>query len=145
MTTLAAVGAYKGPAPVIHPESEPFWRGLGEGRLSLQQCESCRTVRWPVAPACFNCGSLDYEWTEVPGEGTVSAAIVIERATGDPVWSQEVPFITAMVDMADGRRLPGRVLCDCGRGHKHAEPVTAAYFSTEDGYGVLCFVHGCRA
>jgi uncharacterized OB-fold protein len=143
MSTLTAVGAYTGPAPVVHPESEPFWRGLGEGHLRLQRCSDCATVRWPIAPVCHHCGGLGHEWTDVPVDGTVSAAIVIERATGDPVWAQAVPFITAMVDMADGRRLPGRVLCDCGRGTRHGEPVTGGYFSTDDGHGVLCFVHGC--
>lgn len=144
MATLTDVGTYAGPEPVIHPESEPFWRGLAEGRLMVQRCSSCQRVRWPIAPICDRCGSLEYEWTDVAGEGTLSAAVVVQRATGDPIWAQEVPYLTGMVDLPEGLRLPGRVLCDCGEGARHGAPVRAARFSTEDGYGVLCFVHGCR-
>jgi uncharacterized OB-fold protein len=144
MATLADVGTYPGPEPVIHPESEPFWRGLGDGRLLLQQCGSCGRVRWPIAPVCHECGSFEHTWTEVSAEGAVSAAVIVERATGDPLWAEQTPYLTGMVDLPEGLRLPGRVLCDCGEGARHGAPVTAARFSTADGYGVLCFVHGCR-
>ncbi|GAA1857282.1 hypothetical protein GCM10009836_41930 [Pseudonocardia ailaonensis] len=110
MPTLTPAGQYRGPAPVVHPESEPFWRGLGEGRLELQKCNSCGTVRWPIAPVCWNCTSLDATWTPVATSGTVSAAVTVRRATGNQVWADVVPFVSAMVDMADGLRLPGRIL-----------------------------------
>jgi uncharacterized OB-fold protein len=144
MATLAHAGTYTGPEPVIHPESEPFWRGLGDERLTLQRCSSCGRVRWPIAPVCHVCGSLEYAWSEVSGEGTVSAAVVVKRATADPTWAKEVPYLTGMIDLPEGLRLPGRVLCDCGEGARHGTAVRAARFSTDDGYGVLCFVHGCR-
>jgi uncharacterized protein len=141
MTALRQVGEYRGPGPVVHPESEPFWRGLGEGRLELQRCDSCGTVRFPVAPVCWNCGSLEYTWTGVATEGTVSAAVTVHRATGNQLWAGEVPFVTAQVDMADGHRLPGRVLCpDPEAGVAAGTAVEAAYLAAEGGYGVLCFV-----
>jgi uncharacterized OB-fold protein len=140
MSALRHAGEYRGPAPVVHPETEPFWRGLGEGRLELQQCDSCATIRFPVAPVCWNCGSLDHSWTEVPTEGTVSAAVTVRRATGDQRWAESVPFVSAQVDMEGGRRMPGRVIADADADISHGTPVRAAYLSTEDGYGVLCFV-----
>lgn len=144
MAPLAEAGTYDGPEPAIHPESEPFWRGLGEGYLRLQQCTLCGRVRWPIAPVCYVCGALDHAWVNVPGEGTVSAAVTVKRATGDPAWAKEVPYRTGMVDFPNGLRLPGRIMCDCGAGNRHATPVRAARLVAEDGYGVLCFVHGCR-
>jgi uncharacterized OB-fold protein len=140
MTALRKAGEYRGPAPVVHPESEPFWRGLGEGTLQLQQCGTCQTIRFPVAPVCWNCGSLEYEWTAVRTGGTVSAAVTVRRATGNQLWAQEVPFVTAQVDMDGGRRLPGRVICDPETELKPGTPVEAAYLEAENGYGVLCFV-----
>ena len=140
MSDLRNVGEYRGPAPVVHPESEPFWRGLGEGELKLQHCAACNTIRFPIAPVCWNCGSLDHEWVAVPTDGTISAAVTVRRATGDQLWAKEVPFVTAQVDMEGGRRLPGRVICDPDADLKHGTPVQAAYLAAEGGYGVLCFV-----
>lgn len=140
MAVLRKAGVYRGPAPVVHPESEPFWRGLGQGALRLQQCGACRTIRFPIAPACWNCGSLDHDWVDVPASGTVSATVTVRRATGDQRWAQEVPFVTAQVDMEGGRRLPGRVICDPDAAPSPGTPVEAAYLEVDGGYGVLCFI-----
>lgn len=143
-TTLPRMGEYRGPAPVVHPESEAFWRGLGEGRLTLQRCARCATVRFPVAPLCWHCGALSHEWVPVATRGTVSAAVTVHRATGDQRWAAEVPFVTGQVDTADGHRLPGRVLDPEGAtpdpAPGHGTPVHAGYLEAPDGVGVLCFV-----
>jgi uncharacterized OB-fold protein len=144
MPSLSCAGEYRGPALVVHPETESFWRNLGQGELTLPKCSSCGLIRFPIAPVCYRCGSLAYDWVAVPGDGRVNVAVEMKRATGNPIWNGEVPFITGQIDMADGRRLPGRVLCDCGEATKHGESVTAAYLSADGGYGVLCFLHGCR-
>jgi uncharacterized protein len=138
MPSLTRAGDYRGPAPVVHPESAPFWHGLGEGRLELQKCDSCGTVRWPIAPVCWNCTSLDATWTPVATSGTVSAAVTVRRATGNQVWAEVVPFVSAMVDMADGLRLPGRILAESDV--PAGTPVEAAWLDAGDGIGVLCFV-----
>lgn len=145
MTALRKAGQYRGPDIVVHPESEPFWKGLGDGHLKLQRCARCGTVRFPIAPLCWGCGALEYEWTPLATEGRVSAAVAVHRATGDQRWSQEVPFVAAQVDMADGLRLPGRVISDRPTAPAHGYPVRAAYLEAPGGYGVLCFVPVERA
>jgi uncharacterized OB-fold protein len=140
MTSLHDAGDYRGPAPVVHPETEPHWRGLGAGELRLQRCLDCGTVRFPLAPVCWRCLSTDLEWVPVATTGTVSAAVTVVRATGDPLWADEVPYVTAQVDMEDGLRLPGRVMCEPGTVVDPGTPVEAAYLRAEDGVGVLCFV-----
>lgn len=140
MSTLRHAGEYRGPAPVVHPETEAHWRGLGSGELLLQQCGGCGTVRFPLAPACWSCLRVEHEWVPVQTTGTVSSAVTIVRATGDPLWAGEVPYVTAQVDMDGGQRLPGRVVCEPGAEVSRGTPVQAAYLSAEDGIGVLCFV-----
>ncbi|GAY12161.1 Zn-ribbon domain-containing OB-fold protein [Pseudonocardia sp. N23] len=140
MSRLRQAGIHRGPAPVVHPETERFWRGLGQGRLQLQRCTTCGTVRFPLGPVCWKCGGFGHEWADVATTGTVSAAVTVRRATGDPVWADEVPLVSAQVDMDDGHRLPGRVLCDPDAPPPHGTPVEAAYLATDDGYGVLCFL-----
>jgi uncharacterized protein len=143
VATLASAGKYVGPKPSVHPESEAFWHGIGQGELKLQQCSECQTIRWPIAPVCYNCLSMDAEWVPAPTDGTISAAVRVERATGNQIWTTVTPFITGMVDMNGGHRLPGRIFCECGEALKHGTPVTAAYLEADDGVGVLCFTHAC--
>ena len=145
MATLINAGPYTGPSPLIHPESEPFWRSIGNGDLRLQQCSQCATIRFPIAPVCYKCGSLSAEWATIPTTGRISAAIRVERAIGDQAWAQSVPFITALVDMDSGHRLPGRILCSCGQAMTHGTPVTGGYLQAPDGWGVLCFLHHCTS
>ncbi len=136
---LPHAGDYRGPQPVIHPETEPFWRGVGAGELRLQQCGACGTVRFPVAPMCWSCLSGDSEWVPVPTTGSVAASVTVRRATGDARWGPQAPFVTAQVDMDGGVRLPGRVVGDpepLPRGTR----VRAAYLDAGDGIGVLCFL-----
>jgi uncharacterized OB-fold protein len=140
MSELREVGRYNGPALVVHPESEPFWRELGAGRLRLQQCRGCTTKRFPIAPVCWSCGSLEYDWAGISTAGTISAAVTVRRATGDQVWAAEVPYIIAQVDMEGALRLPGRVICDPAADVSHGTPVRAAFLAADDDYGVLCFV-----
>jgi uncharacterized protein len=145
MNALANAGRYEGPALVVHPENEEFYRALGRGELRLQRCARCQVVRFPVAPVCYACPSFDFDWVQVPVDGHVSAAIIIHRATGDQAWAPAVPFVTAQVDMDGGWRLPGRVFCSCGAAERHGTPVRAAYLDAGSRLGVLCFVHDCPA
>lgn len=139
MTALQRAGDYRGPQPVVHPETEPFWRGVGAGELRLQRCIDCGTVRFPVAPVCWACLSDGSAWVPVPTTGSVAASVRVHRATGDPRWGPEAPYVTAQVDMDGGVRLPGRVM-----GEPDPPPrgtrVRAAYLDAGDGIGVICFL-----
>src|SRR5438132_10777818 len=93
------------PEPVIHPDTEPFWRGLDEGELLAQRCANCGTHRFPFAPVCFRCQSFDHTWGPISPEGTVAIAVKVRRATGDPRWGRHVPFLSGLVDLEHGLRL----------------------------------------
>ncbi|KDA04874.1 hypothetical protein DC31_04380 [Microbacterium sp. CH12i] len=85
---------------------------------------------------------MDYSWKEVVGNGNVAVAIRVERATGDPVWASQVPFISGLIDIAPGLRLPGRIFCNCGEVLTRGTAVAGSY-QPGDGFGVLCFTHDC--
>ncbi len=138
--SLPSAGSYLGPAPVVHPETRQHWAALGEGRLVLQQCRTCGTVRFPLAPVCWVCLSAAHDWVPIPTRGTVAAAVTVHRATGDQRWAKEVPFVAGQVDMAGGYRIPGRILCDAARPPVRGTPVQAAALSAKEGFGVLCFL-----
>ena len=137
---LPRAGVYSGPPPVVHPETEAHWRGLAKGHLLLQRCRDCSTLRFPLAPVCWACLSAEADWVPAPTQGTVGAAVTVNRATGDQRWAAEVPFVVAQVDLPEGIRLPGRVVdADPATPLKRGTPVSAAFLDAGDGVGVLCF------
>ena len=48
-----------------------FWDGAAEGKLLIQRCTDCGTLRHPPAPMCGNCGSLAWDAAESSGRGRV--------------------------------------------------------------------------
>src|SRR5690349_5090377 len=102
------------PDPVVHPETDGFWTGLAEGELRVQACTRCGTLRFPFASVCHVCLSFESTWQPIDPAGTVAAAVVVHRATGGRDWAAHVPFVSGLVDLEHGLRLPGRILCTCG-------------------------------
>jgi len=133
-----------GSGPFVHPENAGFWESLTEGQLRLQQCSECGTVRFPIAPTCWKCLAPAHEWREIDGNGTVAAAIRIERATGNAVWQEATPYFTGLVDTVAGIRLPGRILCRCGEGARMGSPVRVVRIPTKSEYSTYAFEHECE-
>jgi uncharacterized OB-fold protein len=133
------------PDPVIHPETEPFWSGLAQGELKLQECGACHTYRFPFAPVCFKCLSFESTWRPISPRGTVAIAVRVHRATGNKVWAAHAPFISGLVDMEHGVRLPGRIHCTCGEATKRATSVSAVVIDSPGGVPILGFMHACVA
>lgn len=89
--------------PLVNPDTEPFWRGCDEGRLSLQRCTGCGEFRHPPSPVCHACLSPDHEWVQAAGRGAVwSFAVVRERIEG---WPGDVPFVVVIVELKEGVKL----------------------------------------
>jgi len=129
--------------PVVHPETEPFWHGIAVGELRVQRCTRCGTHRFPFGPVCFRCLSFDYTWEPLGGNGTVAVAAVVRRATGDKAWEPYVPFISGLVDLEHGLRLPGRILCTCGAATRRGTEVHAVVLTAPGRSDVHGFMHSC--
>jgi uncharacterized protein len=133
-----------GDAPVVHPDAAAFWNAVARGEFRLQQCLDCATMRFPVAPVCWNCLSPDWELTAVDPAGTVDASIIVERVTSGSVWARHVPYRTGLITLAGGLRVPGRILCDCGAAARPGTPVTMCRIPALGGTAVWAFRHSCR-
>ncbi|MEI7925962.1 MAG: OB-fold domain-containing protein [Chloroflexota bacterium] len=103
-------GSYKKPLPVIHPDNAPYWAALKNHELRLQRCTDCNTLRYPVSPVCWKCLSEAADWEKLSGKGTLRSWIVVEAATGNPAWSEDIPYVVALVDLAEGPRLTTNVV-----------------------------------
>ena len=132
-----------GEAPIAHPDAAAFWAGIAAGVFRLQRCLGCDIVRFPLAPVCWNCLSPDYVLDDLDGSGTVAASIVIERVTSGSVWAAHVPYRTGLVTLDAGPRVPGRILCRCGRAARPGTPVRMCRIAAADGQDVFAFAHQC--
>jgi uncharacterized OB-fold protein len=84
-----------------------FFDALGENQLLGGICEDCGAVLIPPRPACYECGSRTVRIEEQPQTGTVIT--YTEVRTPPPAFSDEAPYTVAIVELASGGRLTGRV------------------------------------
>jgi len=94
---------YTKPIPNRGIHTRPFWEGAKQGKLMLPRCQDCNRVHWYPRHICPNCHSVNLEWIEGSGEGTVHTFAVQHVAYGG--WAQEVPFVTAYIDLKEGDRM----------------------------------------
>ena len=120
MTTEAQ--PYRQPLPVVHPDNAEYWGALKNHELRLQRCQDCQTLRFPVSPVCHRCLSYKADWELLSGKGTLASWIVVEQATGNRAWQEVVPYVVALVNLAEGPRLTTNIV-----GLDHAQFDTLKY------------------
>lgn len=86
-----------------------FFDALLEGRLLAGVCE-CGQVLIPPRPACYACGSRAVSVKEQPRKGEIVTYTAVH--TPPPAFESEAPYTIAIVELASGGRLTGRVDAD---------------------------------
>lgn len=81
-----------------------FWQAAAEHRLVIQRCAGCSTFRHYPQPRCPHCLSVDWEWTDVTGRGTVYTFTVTHQAF-HPFWRDRLPYAVATIDLPEGVRV----------------------------------------
>lgn len=71
-------------------------------RLEAARCTSCGTVAFPARIVCAQCRGRSFEPCALRPEGTVATYTVIHVATS--AFRQDVPYVLAVLDLADGAR-----------------------------------------
>ncbi len=56
------------------------------------------------SPICHSCLSPDHHWVQASGRATLFSFVIVHRAL-DPYWQGEVPYVVAVVELAEGPRL----------------------------------------
>lgn len=65
--------------PVMSLSDRPMWDSIAEKGLKLQFCCDCGTCRYPPAPICPDCLSMEQEWRPVSGRGKIMSWVVFHR------------------------------------------------------------------
>ncbi|ODR81265.1 hypothetical protein BG842_05390 [Haladaptatus sp. W1] len=87
-----------------------FFDALADGELMGGVCADCGQVLLPPRPACYACGSRAVDVESQSREGRIFS--YTEVHTPPPAFAADAPYMVAVVELADGGRLLGRVAAD---------------------------------
>ncbi len=95
------------PRPSMTRDTEHFWKGLEEGKLLVQRCGSCETLRHPPEPMCPHCNSLDWDTVESAGRGVVYSFVAVHHP---PLPAFDQPNPVALIELDEGVRIVSNVI-----------------------------------
>jgi uncharacterized protein len=92
------------PLPSPTPITAPFWAGLKEGRILVQNCQDCGGWVFYPRSHCSHCLSDRLEWRQVTGAATLYTFTITRQPTA-PHFADEVPQLLAVVELEGGIRM----------------------------------------
>jgi len=92
------------PLPQPTPVTQPFWDGLAEHEIRIQQCDDCGAWVFYPRSHCHRCLSDRLTWRVVSGAATLYSFTIARQPTA-PFFADEVPQRLAVVELAEGVRL----------------------------------------
>lgn len=90
------------PRPAITMDSQFWFDGVADGKLLIQRCASCGTLRHPPGPACGHCRSYEWDTVESSGRGTVHS-FVVNHYPQVPAFDYPLPI--GLIELEEGTRL----------------------------------------
>ena len=95
--------------PTPDTETQPFWDAARDGTLLLRRCNACEQAHFYPRNFCPSCWSDDVEWFEASGAATLYTWSVV-HANDLPPFGERVPYVAAVVDLAEGPRMMTNVV-----------------------------------
>ena len=96
------------PLPIPTPLAAPFFEAAAEGRLLIPHCPRDGWFFYPRS-RCPTCLGDDWDWREASGQGEVHA-FTVDRVGHDPALAADNPYAVAVVELAEGPRMPARIV-----------------------------------
>lgn len=93
-------------APRGH-DNKWWWDACDEGKLLIQRCKSCQTLRHPPRPMCGECQSTEWDSIESSLDGEVFSFVEMHypKFPGYPY-----PLICAVISLSEGTRIISNVV-----------------------------------
>ena len=92
--------------PVENYDTEHYWQGLRDGKLLIQQCTACQTLRHPPQPMCEKCQSIEWDTIESEKTGAIYSYTTIEYPEIPPF---DYPNSIVLVDLDEGVRIAAQL------------------------------------
>ncbi len=90
---------------------DTYWHYISSGKLCLQFCPTCKQYIFYPRALCPYCLRSELEWKEVTGKGRVYSYTIV-HISALPDFQDETPYIYALVELAEGIRMPSNLI-DC--------------------------------
>lgn len=97
----------KRPAPGMSDDTRFFWDGTREGKLLIQRCTACGTLRHPPGPCCPSCHSFEWDTLEASGRGTIYSFVVMHYPEVPPF---DHPNPIGLIELEEGTRLVAQLV-----------------------------------
>jgi uncharacterized OB-fold protein/acyl dehydratase len=95
------------PRPPTTRDTQWWFDACKDGKLLIQRCTACGTLRHPPGPACADCHSFEWDTVEASGRGTVYSYVVVHHPQA-PMFEYPLPVV--LVELEEGVRLVSNVL-----------------------------------
>ena len=103
--------SYGKPIPVHQGESDYYWEKTKEEESWLRKCNECQQAYFyprDISPCCF---SKDTTWIQASGKATLFTYGIVHRAP-HAGFAEDVPFVTAIVKLEEGPKMPTNIVMD---------------------------------
>jgi len=124
--------------PEIKEVAKPFYEGMQQHKVMIQQCTRCSTHLPPAQIICDHCGSNDLKWIEVDGSGEIYSYVVYHRSF-HPAFDDQVPYTVALIELKEGPRLMGHLKLTQGQTYKVGSAVVASFQTMDKNNELLYF------
>ncbi len=123
---------YNKPLPRLDTLNKPFWEAARQKRLVLQYCSECGDTRFPPAPVCPQCLSLEQNWKDASGRGTLQSWVEFHRAYWDG-YRDDLPYQVCLVQLEEGPLLVSNLVGDPSKARLGA-PVHVVFDAVTDAF-----------
>lgn len=93
--------------PPLGHDNAWWWEQAAKGRLAIQRCTQCQTLRHPPRPMCDRCRSMQWDFVEASGRGVVNSYTVLHHPQFP---GYDYPLIIVLVDLEEGTRVTSQLI-----------------------------------
>jgi uncharacterized protein len=98
------------PDPVVAPVNEGMWKAAAGDRLAVQRCVVCGAHRYPPTDGCYRCSSTGWEWSTLPGTGTIYSYIWVPDRNRTAAGGDDALYNVVVVTLDGTEGAPVRIL-----------------------------------
>ncbi len=123
--------------PVVTDFEAPFWEGLQNEQLYIQQCRECGHHQFPPSPVCINCLSDQVEWVPCSGRAKLWSRVKFHKNYLEPY--PDTPYDVILARIEEGPIITGRISEEDADAVTFDSPLRIGYVTTADGTKLIRF------
>lgn len=92
-----------------------WWEAVDNGKMLIQRCKSCQTLRHPPRPMCGECQSIEWDSVESTMEGEIFSFVEMYYPKFP---GYQYPLVCAVISLKEGTRIVSNIVgCDPDKVH----------------------------